>query len=424
MSNTTFGQGARMMARYAFAIAALSLVTPVAHAAIEEVVVTAQKREESVQDVPISVSAFDNSALEARQIDTFGDLQFNVPNVSYSKGNFSGNNFQIRGIGTLLTATSSDSGVGMHVNDVYINSPRIFETEYYDIEQLEVLRGPQGTLFGRNATGGAVNLKTKRPDMDELYGDVELQYGDYDHAKVKGAVNIPIADGIAGRIAGIWTNRDGYTDNLITGNDVDDRDQWSLRGSLRFEIGDSTTLDLIGYTFEEDSSRTRSQKQFCNYDPSAILGCTPDGLGNEPINSFATAGNALSSTLLLGPLGVFDFFNQNIDTTTNPSDPRKVRLTYEPQYEAEEDFYMAELVSDISETLTLTAIAAYQETEVTSRQDYNGTTAGDDTAVLPAGYLRHRTRRMHLLRHQRWRTDSCLYRPQPQCVPGRSRRRQ
>ncbi len=364
-----------------------ALVAPTtAQAAIEEIVVTAQKRAESVQDVPISVSAFDNSALEARQIDTFSDLQFNVPNVSYSKGNFSGNNFQIRGIGTLLTATSSDSGVGMHVNDVYINSPRIFETEYYDVEQLEVLRGPQGTLFGRNATGGAVNLKTRRPDMDELYGDVELQYGDYDHGKIKGAVNIPIADGIAGRIAGIWVQREGYTDNLLTGDDIDDRDQWSLRGSLRFELGDNTTLDLIGYTFEEDSTRTRSQKQFCNQDPSAILGCTPDGLGTEPINAFATAGNALSSTLLLGPLGVFDFFNQNLDPTTNPSNLRDVRLQYEPEYEAEEDFYMAELVSDISDTLTITAIAAYQDTEVTSRQDYNGTASDTGAAVIPAGF--------------------------------------
>ena len=158
-------------------LTAILLVTalPGWAAEIEEIVVTAQKRAESVQDVPISVSAFDADALDARQIDAFSDLQFNVPNVSYSKGNFAGNNFQIRGIGTLLTAASGDSGVAMHVNDVYLNSPRIFETEYYDMEQVEILRGPQGTLFGRNATGGAVNLKTARPDTLDLYGDVEAQ---------------------------------------------------------------------------------------------------------------------------------------------------------------------------------------------------------------------------------------------------------
>ena len=138
---------------------------------IEEIVVTAQKKSESLQDVPISVSAFDADALDRYQIDGFTDLQFNVPNVSYTKTNFSGNNFQIRAIGTLLTAGNADSGVAMHVNDVYLNSPRIFETEYYDLEQVEILRGPQGTLFGRNATGGAVNLKTRRPDIGEFNAD-------------------------------------------------------------------------------------------------------------------------------------------------------------------------------------------------------------------------------------------------------------
>ena len=172
-------------------------------AVIEEVVVTAQKRAESIQDVPISVSAFDGEAMEARQIDTFSDLQFNVPNVAYSKTFFSGNNFQIRGIGNVLVAASADSGVAMHVNDVYLNSPRIFETEYYDMEQVEILRGPQGTLFGRNATGGAVNLKTARPEVGEFYGDIEGQFGNFDHRKVKGAINIPLGERIAGRIAGI-----------------------------------------------------------------------------------------------------------------------------------------------------------------------------------------------------------------------------
>ncbi|MEQ8486106.1 MAG: TonB-dependent receptor [Pseudomonadales bacterium] len=372
----------------------LSLLAPTASAAIEEIVVTAQKRAESVQDVPISVSAFDAAALEARQIDGFSDLQFNVPNVSYSKGNFSGDNFQIRGIGTLLTAASSDSGVAMHVNDVYLNTPRIFETEYYDMAQLEVLRGPQGTLFGRNATGGAVNLKTARPDMGEFYADVEAQIGNFDHRKLKGAVNIPITDRVAGRIAGIWTDREGYTDNVVTGDDVDGRDQWSVRGSLRFDISERTTLDIIGHVFEEDSNRTRSQKQLCNQDPSGILGCTPNGLGTESINPFATAGTLLSSNLLLGnlvpgvDLGVFDFFDFIASGVpdNNPDDLRKVRMEFEPRYKADENFIMAELVHDLSPTLTFTGIAAYQDTEVESRQDYNGTAGDVGFGAVPAGF--------------------------------------
>jgi iron complex outermembrane recepter protein len=351
-------------------------------------------RAESIQDVPILVPAFDAAALDARQIDGFSDLQFNVLNVSYSKGNFSGDNFQIRGIGTLLTAASSDSGVAMHVNDVYLNTPRIFETEYYDMAQLEVLRGPQGTLFGRNATGGAVNLKTARPEMGEFYADLEGQIGNYDHRKLKGAVNTPISDRVAGRIAGIWVDREGCTDNIVTGKDVDGRDQWSVRGSLCFDITDRTTLDIIGHVFEEDSNRTRSQKQLCNQDPSAILGCTPDGIGTQSINPFATAGTLLSSNLLLGnlvpgvDLGVFDFFDfiaSGVEDT-NPSDLRTVRMEFEPEYKAKENFIMAELVHDISPTLTFTGLAAYQDTKVKSRQDYTGTAADVGAGTVPAGF--------------------------------------
>jgi len=358
---------------------------PPASAQIEEIIVTAQKREETIQDVPISVSAFDAEALDAKQIDGFADLQFNVPNVSFSKTNFSGNNFQIRGIGTLLTATSADSGVAMHINDVYLNEPRIFETEYYDMAQLEILRGPQGTLFGRNATGGAVNMKTARPEIGEFYVDAEGQYGNYDHTKAKGAVNIPISDTMAARLAGIVTKRDGYTDNLISGDDVDDREQWSVRGSFRWEPSDSTTIDLISHYFEEDSSRTRSQKQLCVQDPSPILGCLPTGLATQSINPFSTAGVLLSSNLVLGQLAILDFFGTEL-TDTNPDDLREVRLVYEPQYKADETFVMTEIQQDLNDWLALNFIAAYQETSTDSRQDYNGTASDFGAVVLPEGF--------------------------------------
>ncbi|MDZ7670470.1 MAG: TonB-dependent receptor [Gammaproteobacteria bacterium] len=281
----------------------LGLLAPPVTAAIEEIVVTAQKREEGLQDVPIAVSAFNADQLDRKQIDTFSDLQFNVPNVSYSKGNFSGSNFSIRGLGTVAVGTSADSGVGVHVNDVYLQSPRLFETEYYDIEQLEVLRGPQGTLFGRNATGGAINMKTARPRIGEFTTDIEAQVGNYDHRKVKGAVNIPISDRVAARVAGIWLDREGYTDNVFTGNDIDDRSQWSVRASLRLEPTDSTVIDIIGHTFEEDSSRTRSQKQFCDFDPSGILGCLPTTRQTDATNPYSTLGYVLPSTSSL-PVGL------------------------------------------------------------------------------------------------------------------------
>jgi outer membrane receptor protein involved in Fe transport len=363
----------------------LTLGVPPAFAQIEEIVVTAQRRAESLQDVPISVSAFDAEAIEAKQITGFTDLQLHVPNVSFSKTNFSGTNFQIRGIGTLLTATSGDSGVAMHVNDVYINSPRIFETEYYDMQQIEILRGPQGTLFGRNATGGVVNMKTNRPVVGEFQADVEAQYGNFDHGKIKGAVNIPLGETMAARFAGIATQRDGYTDNVLTGNDVDDREQYSVRGSFRWEIGDNTTFDLIAHYFDEDSSRSRSQKQLCVQDPSPILGCLPTGTATQSLNPFATAGTLLSSDLVLGDLGLFAYFDTPLEDL-NPNDMRKVRMALEPEYEADETFVMTEISHDFNDWLNVNFNAAYQDTSVLSRADYNGSAPNDGSVVLPAGF--------------------------------------
>jgi outer membrane receptor protein involved in Fe transport len=127
----------------ALAVAAATSATTAyqAHAQLEEVIVTAQKRSESAQDVPIAITAFDEEAMKAQQITGFGDMRFAAPNVSYTKANFAGNNFMIRGVGTNLVAASADAGVGVHVNEVPLISPRLFETEYYDVEQVAVLRG-------------------------------------------------------------------------------------------------------------------------------------------------------------------------------------------------------------------------------------------------------------------------------------------
>jgi iron complex outermembrane receptor protein len=126
------------------------LAIPGAYAAdyrgMEEVVVTAQKRASTVQDTAIAVSAFDGDALDDRQISTTSELQFSVPNMMFGKGNFEGSSISIRGVGNLAVADSSDNGVGIHINDVYLNEPRIFEVEFYDVERMEILRGPQGTL--------------------------------------------------------------------------------------------------------------------------------------------------------------------------------------------------------------------------------------------------------------------------------------
>ncbi len=365
-------KGGRIRARRnkiasAVALAGTLSISHTAFAQLEEVIVTAQKRLESAQDVPIAVTAFDADALVAKQINGFADIRFTAPNVTYTKANFTGNNFQIRGIGTTLVAASADQGVGIHVNEVPINAPRLFETEYYDIQAIEVLRGPQGTLYGRNATGGTVNMATARAEVGEFLGNIEGQYGDYDHTKVNGHVNIPIGENFAARFAGIYLERDGYTDNLFTGNDVDGRDQYSVRGSFTWLPTENTTIDLMVSYFEEDSDRSRSTKTMCRNDPTAVYGCLPDGLDFDLPNPSSQLSNILASDLALGPLGIFPFGTN--ERGENPNDLRKTISDLDPEYYADETLITLNISHELDKH-TLTLVAGYQESELESEMDY------------------------------------------------------
>jgi outer membrane receptor protein involved in Fe transport len=340
------------------------------HAQLEEVIVTAQKRAESAQDVPIAITAFDEEAMRDKQINGFADMRFTAPNVTYTKANFTGNNFQIRGVGTNLVAASSDSGVGVHVNEVPLISPRLFETEYYDVEQIAVLRGPQGTLYGRNSTGGAINMITRTASVEGFEGNVEGQYGNYDHKKVVGAVNVPLGDTFAVRFAGLWLDREAYTDNIYTGSDVDGRDQYSGRLSFKWLPSDSTEVDLMLSYFDEDSTRTRSQKTMCHNDPSGILGCLPDRLEFDVPNPSSQLSNILASDALLGPLGVFPLGSNERGTV--PADLRKVASERDPIYEADETLATLSIKQEIGD-YTLAFVGGYQDTEVLSQMDYQWT---------------------------------------------------
>jgi len=172
---------------------------------IEEVVVTAQKRAEDVQTVPISITAFTAQDLEAHQIVEFKDLVFNTPNVSYTKGDFYSSDLQIRGIGVTAIGFDQESGVAVHLDDVFLARPPLAEATFYDLDRIEVLRGPQSTLYGRGATGGTVNIITAKPVLDGFHANLEASLGNYDFHEVRGMVNLPVIDGQLGvRIAGDW----------------------------------------------------------------------------------------------------------------------------------------------------------------------------------------------------------------------------
>ena len=200
---------------------------------IDDIIVTAQRVGQSLQDVPIAISAFTAEALEKQQIDNSSDLQLSLPNVTFTKSNFTGATFTIRGVGDLCVGGTCDSATAIHANDLPLFGTRLFETEFFDLERIEVLRGPQGTLFGRNATAGVVNFITAKPELGEFRAGIEGEYANYESYKAKGFINIPLGETLGVRLAGTYLKRDGYTKNLFNGDRIDDRDQYAVRGSLR-----------------------------------------------------------------------------------------------------------------------------------------------------------------------------------------------
>jgi outer membrane receptor protein involved in Fe transport len=348
------------------------------------IVVTAQRQAQSLQEVPIAVSAFDAEALESQQIENAADLQLTLPNVSFTKSNFTSSSFTIRGIGDLCVGVSCDSATAIHLNSAPLFGTRLFETEYFDLERIEVLRGPQGTLFGRNATSGVVNVVTAKPDLSGFAANAEFEYGNFNSIRAKGMVNLPIGDAIGARVAGFYLKRDGYTDNLTTGSDFDDRDMYAIRGSLRFEPGADTTIDLMAYYFREDDNRSRIQKQLCQRDPTGVLGCLNSRRDFDKLNANSTFTGTLGSQEFLnvifgatplGPLvstlGLNSLYGPDAYANFDePDDVRKIRTEFVPEYFADELQLQAHLEHNFG-AIQLGVTGTYQETSVDSRQDYN-----------------------------------------------------
>ncbi|HEV2599254.1 TonB-dependent receptor [Sphingopyxis sp.] len=342
-----------------------------------EIVVTAQRQSERLQDVPIAVSAFSTEALEAQQIKTPSDLQLTLPNVTFTKTNFTGASFTIRGIGDLCVGTTCDSATAIHLNGDPLFSTRLFETEFFDLERIEVLRGPQGTLFGRNATSGVVNVITAKPKLGAFEAAAEAEYGNYDSMKGKAMVNIPLGDTMGLRIAGIYLNRDGYTKNAFLGTRIDDRDLYSVRGSFRWEPTEDTTIDLMASYFREKDQRTRIQKQLCQRDPTGILGCLNSRLDNSPFNGNATFTAALTSREFLAIRGIPQGFALGslygpdvYANTTIPDDPRTVNTAYTPSYFTSELTLQGQIEHNFG-PVSLQVSGQYQKVKLDASQDYN-----------------------------------------------------
>ena len=396
-----------------------------AEGTVQALIVTAQKREEQIQDVPIAISAFTEKSLQEQKIEGGFDLLKAIPNVTFSKNNFTSYNFSIRGIGTKAVSATTDPAVAVSFNNIALLQNRLFEQEYFDVERVEVLRGPQGTLYGRNATAGVINVISGKPNLQDFSGWVKGEVGNYHAKRISAMMNLPLVqDKLGIRIAGALTDRQGYDYNTGTHHAVNGRDLWSGRVTVAFNPTDRLRTSVIWERFNEDDNRSRTGKQVCHHDsgplsvggvsvaaPSAdwtllrqaILsqGCkmgslydndafgTPNGLslpfvlGLHVVGAvFPPADSSVPQRTLLDLRDPYSVqTNDPQACAPNPApcyvpgrqstDLRVINSFRDPVYRAKADVVELNLDWDISDALTLSSQTAYNKDTTYSFQDYN-----------------------------------------------------
>ena len=370
--------------------------TPVSRAAVETVTVTSSKLGGAdVQSIPISITALSQEQLTATQTAGGPDLVKQVPNLTFTKTNFTGYSIQIRGIGTQAISVTTDPAVAVALNDIPFIRNHFFEQEFYDLSQAEVLRGPQGTLYGRNATAGVVNLTTAKP-TDQFEAMASGEIGSYHQRRFEGMINLPIVDDrLDIRIAGEWTKRQGYSFNQITDQRIDGRDLWSGRVSIGWKPFENLQTNLVWEHFSEDDDRMRTAKQTCETAPipdtiqgvstgSAFgstsfaarnhlsQGCLPTSLYSadafEVPNGFSLAYYAGAASIVGRVMpGGFDPYASTVQSTNL----RIIESTINPVYKAKNDTVEFNADYAITPALTLTSQTGYNNDFLWSTEDYN-----------------------------------------------------
>jgi len=324
----------------------------------EEIVVTAQRREESLHDVPLAVSAVGAQELEERNYQSMEDFRGAVPSLQV--GNYVGEaRMNIRGIGNNSLSFGSESQVAFSINGVYMSRSAAAAAAFLDVERIEILRGPQGTLYGRNATGGAVNVITRRP-TEEFEGSAEVTVGDYNQFGTELILSGPIiGDDVLGRIAIATNEHDGYSRNLFDGRDYDGSESFTGRGTLLFNLSDTLSLTVSGDYTESDGSYA-----------THFLGKTPDFPGYPTL-----AGETLGGTTI--PLGADGM----------ALDPRLLNANTPPSNVQESFGVSADLNWDISPNLALRWISSYREKTLDLTTEFDGTSASFPSGVGTLDFL-------------------------------------
>lgn len=226
------------------AVAAMAASSAVAQT--DQIIVTATKRPQTLQEVPVAVSVVDADSIQKAQVQDLFDLQQSVPSLRVTQlQNSSQTNFVIRGFGNGANNPGIESSVGVFIDGVYRSRSAAAILDLPVLERVEILRGPQSTLFGKNVSAGAISITTKSPDFD-WGGSVEASYGNYGQALFKGTLTGPLSETLAFRVSGTINQRDGYYTNIVDGSELNERDRWSARAQLLWEPSDAVSFRLIG----------------------------------------------------------------------------------------------------------------------------------------------------------------------------------
>ena len=349
--------------RFGF-ILPLLLTTQLAHAALEEVIVTAQKRSQDIQDVSIPVSAFSNDRLEINHVISLEDLQYIAPSMSFGHSLGFAKIF-IRGIGLNDQTSGDEPSVALHVDGAVINDPKAHFTSMFDLERVEVLRGPQGILYGRNATGGSINLITAKPTR-ELEGYVHAGYGDYNQLLAEAAVSGPLSSWISGRVAyrGYW--HDGYSINEKTGHDVENAKRQAARVHLLLDFTDNVNLLLTGEYYQEDDQDLGlhfKRETFPQYrDPTQIA---------QAQAAFAADPSLIArSAVALAPLGLASCCSPPV-AGGYPVGERNYASEFDPQNDKTTWAFTSTLTVGLSDHFTIKNITNYREVSAFFSHDFD-----------------------------------------------------
>ena len=346
---------------------------------IEEVVVTATKKEESTQDLAISVEAFTSEMLEQNQIYDISDLTEVVPGFGTGKGIGSGSAFSMRGIGSYGIGAAVVSSLVTNINGHSVGTGQFVDLGMMDIERIEVLKGPQGTINGRNSVQGVVNVITARP-TDEFGGYVDVETGNFDMKRMTTALNLPINDNVKTRLAFMTNMRDGMVYNPVTGNDFDDRNDMGLRFSLDWEISDTTDFQLTYSGQKSDDNRPQEEVSFCAQDP--FFGCRPDVRGG--LNQAAdTRGHVAGFVGFVAHLDSGTIINKYGPSLSDKFDT--LYLNREPTHLQTSEVTNLELTHDISDDVQMIAKYTYSTRDFHQMNDNDGSISNVPLAGAAAG---------------------------------------